>query len=234
MIDLRFVALHGNVGSPLDWDSLDLPHLHALHLWRLAGGNMTTFADTLAKDWGSDGRTILLGYSLGGRPALTALSRHPTAFAGAVILAAHPGLATDESRRERRETDFVWAERAREIPWADFLAQWNAQSVFDSRPTLDRSDLEPFRFDISNAFLQWTLGCQPDLRGALEKIEIPILWLTGEHDHAYSALAQGIIGRFPRGQHRLIPKAGHRLLGEAPETVRQEIQTWLAENFPGD
>ena len=232
MNDLRLVALHGNVGSPADWDALELPHLHALNLWRLAGGDMASFADDLANDWGRDGRTILLGYSLGGRLALTALSRHPTAFAGAIILAAHPGLTTDETRQARRDSDAIWAQRARELPWTEFLAQWNVQPVFSYAPATDRSNLEPFRSGIADAFLQWSLGNQPDLRRALEKIEIPILWLTGEHDHAYTALAQEIIGRLPRGQHRIIPEAWHRLLAEASEVVRQEIQEWLTENLP--
>lgn len=231
MSDLRFVALHGNVGSPADWDALELPRLHALNLWHLAGGDMKSFADDLANDWGSDGRTILLGYSLGGRLALTALCRHPTAFAGAIILAAHPGLTTDETRQARRDSDAIWAHRARELPWTEFLAQWNAQPVFGSDPPPDRSNLEPFRFSIADAFLHWSLGCQPDLRNALEKIQIPILWLTGERDQAYTAMAQEIIGGLPRCQHRIIPEAGHRLLGDSPGAVRLEIQAWLAEHF---
>lgn len=232
MSELRLVALHGNVGSPLDWDALDLPDLDALNLWSHSGASMNAFADDLAKRRGGKDRTILLGYSLGGRLALTALCQHPTAFAGAVIVAAHPGLVTDETRQIRRDSDAVWAQRARELPWAEFLAQWNAQSVFGSRPAPDRSDLEPFRSGIADAFLHWSLGCQPDLRNALEKIQIPILWLTGENDHPYTSLAHNTMQRLARGQHRIIPDAGHRLLSDAPGIVRQEIQEWLAEHFP--
>jgi 2-succinyl-6-hydroxy-2,4-cyclohexadiene-1-carboxylate synthase len=232
MNELRLVALHGNVGSPRDWDALDLPRLHALNLWSRAGATMETYVDDLAKEWGGKGRAILLGYSLGGRLALMSLCRHPTAFAGAVILAAHPGLATGEAREARRLSDAAWAQRARELPWADFLSQWNAQSVFGSLPAPHRSDLEPFRSGIAEAFLQWSLGCQPDLREALAGIKIPMLWITGERDHAYTSLAQEITRAIPFGQHRIIAEAGHRLLSDAPGIVRQEIQEWLAEQFP--
>lgn len=232
MNELRLVALHGNVGSPRDWDALNLPHLQSLNLWSHSGATMKTFADDLAKKWGGDGRTILLGYSLGGRLALTTLCQHPSAFAGAVILAAHPGLATDEARIARRSSDAVWAQRARELPWADFLAQWDAQTVFGSRKAPNRSDLEPFRSGIADAFLQWSLGCQPDLREALVGIKIPMLWITGERDHAYTSLAQEITRALPSSQHRIITDAGHRLLIDAPGMVRQEIQGWLAEQFP--
>jgi len=231
MRELRFVALHGNVGGPCDWDALPLPQMHALDLWTGAGQSMETFADHLAETWGGDVRTILLGYSLGGRLALTALARHPQAFLGAVILAAHSGLSTDEDRQARRKADADWARQARELPWAEFLARWNGQAVFGGSASPDRSDLEASRFAIADAFEHWSLGCQGDLRDALTELKIPILWLTGEGDPTFTERAADITRRLRDGRHRIIPGAGHRVLHDAPEAVRKEIQDWLDEQF---
>ncbi len=196
---MRIVALHGNVGQPTDWNLLE----HSLGqtfdkrcLWEPGA------LEFAAGD-------ILLGYSLGGRLALQAAVAAPEKFQAIIVLSAHPGLINPMARQERCVADAHWAHLAETLPWAEFLRQWDAQSVLGNGSP-DRFALEQYRTAIAAGFRQWGLGVQPDLRGGLRELQCPLHWITGEEDTKFTALAAtaGV------GSHHMVPHAGHRLLAE--------------------
>lgn len=212
------VALHGNLGSTADWESLSLPGLHAIDLWTFSSLSFGEFADELATTL-TEGleRPFLVGYSLGGRLALHAMARHPERWSGALILSAHPGLCCVEDRLARRISDDIWARDAREMEWGAFVEKWNRQTVLDGgggSATLSQLALESRREAIACAFESWSLGRQEDLRRSLSSFQSPVRWITGERDEKFTRLGAEMEGVFVRFNHAVIPGCGHRLLQE--------------------
>lgn len=206
------LALHGNLGSATDWDSLGIPDVQALNLWEYSHLSFAEFASSISE---RDDRPILAGYSLGGRLALHAMAAFPDRWRAAVILSAHPGLPCVEDRIARSISDGVWAKRAREMPWSGFLAEWNRQPVLaESSVQTDQEALEPQRESIARAFENWSLGRQEDLRPRLRRFESPVLWITGAEDRKFSALAEEMGSVFPNFRHEVLSDCGHRLLTE--------------------
>lgn len=217
------IALHGNLGSPADWEAIGLPGLRAIDLWDYSALSFFEFAHELATTLthGLE-KPILAGYSLGGRLALQAMAMHPERWSGAVIVSAHPGLCCVEDRLARRISDEIWAKDAREMEWGAFLEKWNRQPVLASPEKAisgDQLALESKREAIALAFETWSLGRQEDLRRSLRSFHAPVLWITGEHDEKFTRLGSEMAEVFPNFRHAVIPGCGHRLLGEKPKEV---------------
>lgn len=219
------LALHGNLGSTADWERTGVAGLKAVDLWEHSEKGFHEFAEALAGPL-SEGlqKPILAGYSLGGRLALHALAAFPERWSGAVILSAHPGLCCVEDRLARRTSDLIWARRARELSWGEFLDRWNAQPLFGetSVDLLERQrSLESRREAVASAFETWSLGRQEDLRVSLRRFSGPIRWLTGGKDDRFTRLGEEMAATHPTVRQVIVPDIGHRVLEACSEQVAE-------------
>lgn len=234
-------CLHGAVGMAADWRSfakqlaVEKTGSRAVDLWRFLDCQpmpLTDFGPALNADAGGEvfrgsGRA-LLGYSMGGRLALHALleSGHP--WKAAVIVSAHPGLESRAERNARQAADAAWATKALAGNWQDFLKDWNAQPVLGASAIRDSQatgSLVMRRREIARSFVDWSLGAQEPLWDRLPEIAIPVLWVVGESDEKYRALAERAVALLPSAKLVIAPGAGHRVPWEAEE--------WLAETVSG-
>ena len=175
-----------------------------------------------------DRHPLICGYSLGGRLAMQAVLAHPPLWKGAIFVSANPGLEHEEERAARRAKDAEWAVQCLSASWENFLKEWDAQGVFEgSPPPPDRSSLKPWRKSISRAFIDWSVGAQENLAPLLKQSPVPQLWIAGQRDARFSALARRMAG----GQAVIIPHAGHRLPLETPERLAECLQPFILQNL---
>ena len=233
-------SLHGNAGLPDDLMPLVLASgqpFHAWHLWRTLAerpeaDSFDAFGihlnGTAARD--TQRPRILLGYSLGARLALHALTQQPQLWDAAILISAHPGLRTDEERAARLPQDHAWAVRFLRDAWPDVMAAWNAQPVLagETIPSTDRRLIETWRREIAHACDVWSLGRQADLRPLLPSVRCPVLWITGARDEKFTALAAESCSLLPHARHAIIPDAGHRVHLDQPSAVATEIAGFLS------
>jgi 2-succinyl-6-hydroxy-2,4-cyclohexadiene-1-carboxylate synthase len=231
-------ALHGNSGLPEDL----LPLLHTLgapfrawHLWQwLAdhpeGNSFTGVASSLNDAAAQEpAPRVLLGYSLGARLALHALTQQPAAWDAAVLISAHPGLTTDKERATRLVQDQSWAVRFLREPWDGVMAAWNAQPALAGEAVSPANQrlVETWRREVASGCNAWSLGRQENLRPRLREITCPVLWITGAKDTKFTSLAAECWALLPRARHCIVPDAGHRVHLDQPEAVRQAIAAHL-------
>ncbi len=227
-------CLHGAVGMAADWDHFagrmeaSGHKTYALDLWSYLEHAECTFRE-FARKICEEARKeecppLLVGYSMGGRLALHALLEDSEAWAGAVVVSAHPGLQDEGERILRMAADAKWAGKALTGSWMNFLSQWEAQSVLQGKcvdPAADRRHLESRREAVARGFTSWTLGKQADLRSSLQKVERPVVLVSGARDCKFTALAEELSvvmpNTFPMGPL----DAGHRVPWEAPEDFAQ-------------
>lgn len=238
------LALHGNLGQPSDWEGLGLEGVLAPELWQFSSTSFEEFSHTLYEDLTRDlQRPLLVGYSLGGRLALHSMALNPEHWAGAVLLSTHPGLTSPAERTARLASDTAWAQKARQGSWKEFLELWNRQPIFSKlgakdpiespRWTLTQLGLEPRRHTIADAFVNWSLGNQEDMRHRLRHFRAPVLWITGAADTKFTTLGASMAGIFPRFHHEVIAGCGHRLLQEAPSRLRDLIEGFRNQSLQG-
>ena len=230
-------CLHGAVGAASDWRGLASALAKsgistlAVDLWRFLECEsvpMPEFGKRLNAEAAGEVpramRRILVGYSMGGRLALHALLEGGP-WDAAVIISANPGLCDPAEASARRSSDTLWATQALTLPWQDFISKWNAQPILGGAMRDSREDgkLIQRRREIARSFVDWSLGSQQSLWDRLPEIKIPTLWIAGENDPKFRALAEEASYLADSFQLAIAPDSGHR--------VPWESEAWLAEEI---
>ena len=78
---------------------------------------------------GSSAPLVLLGYSMGGRLALSLATRHPGEVDGLILESTTTGITDPDQRNERRASDLRNADLIRQ-DFAMFLEEWDRNSLF--------------------------------------------------------------------------------------------------------
>ncbi|MEP2776840.1 MAG: alpha/beta fold hydrolase [Luteolibacter sp.] len=230
-------CLHGAVGAASDWRGLAAKiaeggiATRAVDLWRFLQCEsvpMPEFAKRLNADAAGEvsrgQKRILVGYSMGGRLALHALLDGGP-WDAAIIISANPGIRDPAEASARRSSDTLWATQALTLGWDDFLKKWSEQAILTGAIRDEREDkkLIQRRREIARSFVDWSVGNQAPLWDRLSNLEIPVLWVAGENDTKFRAIAEEASGLAPNFQIAVAPNAGHR--------VPWERGDWLAERI---
>jgi 2-succinyl-6-hydroxy-2,4-cyclohexadiene-1-carboxylate synthase len=241
----RLIALHGFLGGPEDWDAVaaECPEARwePLDVWDL-------FSSPRVRDWPSIGAalgerlralaaqdslpTYVVGYSLGARLAMAVaeLGSAQSAVAGTCLVSGHPGLpdADEQARAERKAADETWARRFVDAPVHLIWKQWDSQPVFAGTSVPRRGDRLPApRATIARTMRVASLSSQPDRRPQLLGWAKPLLWVVGERDVRYRAVAEslsagGVPATFVTCEH-----AGHRVPWDNPVLFCRTLREWI-------
>ncbi len=179
------------------------------------------------------GTQHLVGYSLGGRIALSLLAAAPGRFRTATIVSAHPGLFMDAQRDGRRTLDRRWIDLLDTRGLAAFVDTWEQQPLFASQSRLPPALLAEQRRrrlvqrpdGLAANLACFGLAEMPDTWPALRRWRGRLGWMAGALDDKFVAIAERVCRERPATQVRIVPDVGHNLLLEAPEAV---IATALA------
>jgi 2-succinyl-6-hydroxy-2,4-cyclohexadiene-1-carboxylate synthase len=147
----------------------------------------------------------LAGYSLGARLALGIAVRHPERVSRLTLVGAHPGLASDTERDERRRSDQRWIELLETCGIDAFVDAWSAQPLFASErrlPEALRSARRKERLghdpkELARSLRITGLAEMPNFRPRLGEIRAPVTLMTGELDAKFSALAEEVSNLLP-------------------------------------
>jgi 2-succinyl-6-hydroxy-2,4-cyclohexadiene-1-carboxylate synthase len=182
-------------------------------------------------------RCHLVAYSMGGRFALFLLTHYPDFFLSAVIESASPGLKTEAERAVRKQQDELWIERLRERSIDEFLHDWYAQPLFQtmnrSKPRFERMLQSRAGHDPSALALSLQhmgTGVMLPLWENLPGITIPLLFVAGERDEKYCALAHEMANLCPYAQAAIIGNAGHNTHFERPEAFGVAVAQFLKQD----
>jgi len=241
--------LHGFMGSSADWAPLvreledefhclmiDLPgHGQSLgqpeEAYSVAGA---TEAVVKVLDAEGVSSCVLVGYSMGGRVALSLALRHSSRVERLILESASPGLRSKAERAERRTVD---AERATRIEddLDAFLADWYRLPLFASLARHDlvdamirtRSENDPA--ELARALRGMSPGRQTSFWERLDEIACPTLVLTGALDDKYAAITEETAARIDTAQRVVLPKAGHNVHAERPSSFLEVLHQFLTD-----
>jgi 2-succinyl-6-hydroxy-2,4-cyclohexadiene-1-carboxylate synthase len=236
------VLLHGFTGSAATWSDL-APQVaeagHPVIAVDLVGHGrseaprdieryaMERACDDLAALLAALGheRAFWLGYSLGGRTALSLAARHPERVVALLLEGATAGIADDAERAERVLADDGLAERIERDGVPAFVDAWEALPLWASQGSLSaetRSRLRAQRLandstGLANSLRGMGAGAQPSLWGQLGELRAPTLLLAGSLDVKFTAIAGEMAHAFPDATMVPIEGAGHAAHLERPQ-----------------
>ena len=223
------VLLHGFMGDPFVWNSLRTQGSFAPalvgHDPRAKSENVAAFEDEVARlsrliQANRSGPLHLIGYSLGARVALGIAAAIPVDRL--TLLSGRDGLRDATEREERAQQDELCAARLEacsdERAFADFLSQWDAQPVLQTRSIAAHSaDLtrrlshDPRR--LASAMRALSLGRMPVYAPHVQCARVDVI--AGGRDEKFSALAAPLAASL-NATLTIIPHKGHDLPREAP------------------
>lgn len=174
---------------------------------------------------------VVVGYSMGGRLALHAALARPERVAALVLIGATAGVEDPQERHRRRARDEELALRLERTGLDAFLGEWLAMPMFSGLPEWARFDeerransVEGLAASLRNA----GTGSMTPLWDRLGAITCSTLLVTGEADHAYTAIAARLAERLGGPTRRVVVAgAGHAAHLEAPEAVIGEVTDLL-------
>lgn len=228
--------LHGFTGSSASWAYLMLPTFQRLTVNIAGHGNY--IPDDLA-DYHIEAEANritgmidepvnLLGYSMGGRLALTIAVHYPEKVASLILESAAAGLKTEAEREERIQSDNALADKieAKGIEWfADYwgnLPLWANQSA-EQKAALYQQRLKNSPKGLANSLRGMGTGQMPPLWDALPQLKMPVKLIVGELDSKFLVINQEMAALIPNAQLHIVPNAGHAVHIEAPDTYRRAV-----------
>lgn len=247
------VLLHGFMGSVRTWDA----HLPAFgEQFRviapdlLGHGLSEAPADperysmaycvadlTAILDYYHLDRVHLLGYSMGGRVALSFAVHHPERVASLILESASPGIADPIERQTRVMADVALAERLEHDSLASFVDYWERLPLFASQrrlPDYTQASLRSQRMQnsargLANSLRGLGTGVQLSLWDRLVEVAAPTLLITGELDTKFVKIGQTMAQELPNAQLVVVPGAGHTVHLEQPVAFNRLVLDHLAE-----
>ncbi len=179
----------------------------------------------------------ILGYSMGGRAALSLLARHPDAVRSSVLIGASAGLERADERAARVTQDEALADRIENQGLARFVDDWMALPLFASQSqrlapdVLSRAREQRLAsppHGLANSLRGMGTGAQPSLHQALGSMQARVLFAVGDEDAKFRGVAQDLASRMPRAQLAVVPNAGHAAHLENPEALLRIAEEFLA------
>ena len=241
------VFLHGLLGSGQDWHSvtehlsprpyicLDLPGhgVSALDACRHFGDCCKQISDTLLTHIMPHRPIVLVGYSLGGRIAMSGIANGDFAQLNVQMLIVEGGnfgLSHRDAKQARWLSDSHWAARFRNEPIEQVLSDWYQQPVFSSLNHEQRQQLITKRSanlgpSVANMLEATSLAKQDDLLDGLKRTRVKTHFICGEKDHKFSQLAKLSGLSFSQ-----VVNAGHNVHLEQPKAFADIINAQLKLN----
>ncbi len=225
------VFLHGFMGDPFVWNPLRTQGSFAPalvgHDALAKTESVASFEDEVARlsrliQANRQGRVHLIGYSLGARVALGIAASIPVDRL--TLISGRDGLSNEAERAQRAQQDEAWAARLDacddEQSFAEFLVQWDAQPVFQTRTKPTSPDLarrlahDPHR--LAAALRALSLARMPVYAPHVRCAWIDVI--AAAQDDKFRALAEPLAASL-HAKLTMIPNAGHDLPREAPSAL---------------
>jgi len=177
----------------------------------------------------------VLGYSMGGRLALTFAVRYPHLVQTLILESSSPGLKTEKERIKRREEDERLAQFIEQHGVASFVERWENIPLFSSlqrlpldvQQQLREERLQHQAIGLANSLRGMGTGAQPSWWDTLHQLTMPTLLICGENDEKFCRIASEMVQLLPNGTLITVPHAGHVVHIEQRERFCTLVQQFV-------
>lgn len=178
----------------------------------------------------------VLGYSMGGRLALTFALKYQHMVDLLILESASPGLRTEGERALRRKSDKKLATMIMEKGIKDFVDYWENIPMFDSQKTLPEAEQKQIReqrllscpIGLSNSLTGMGTGSQPSWWNELNQLSLSVLLITGELDKKFCEIADQMTALLSNCTWKIVKNCGHAIHVEKPEKFGTIVEEFLS------
>ncbi|MCP8617788.1 2-succinyl-6-hydroxy-2,4-cyclohexadiene-1-carboxylate synthase [Salirhabdus salicampi] len=245
------VLLHGFTGSTETWKRLKpyLPSTLKTIAIDLPGHGKTTYESTYRmEDICDDVKYVIealgyhkvhiLGYSMGGRIALSFACTYPQYLKTVTLESTSPGLKTDHERTIRQESDEKLAKKLEIEGIHPFVTYWENIPLFQSQRSLPKSVQQEIKDErlgqnpneLAHSLRNIGTGSQPSYWDCLLQLDTPTLLITGELDEKFVKINSLMKKSLQNVHFRVISKTGHTIHVEKPQIFGKIVSDFILHN----
>ena len=221
---MDIVALHGFLGDPSDWECFTELPLKPVDLSSYCNLSFYDFAEKFNREHRTS--NVLLGYSMGGRLGLHCLIHSPNQWKAAIIISSDPGFTSEDKKEERIIRDKKFLKRFEHEDFDSLMQEWDAQEFFNQETPIFKRNKNTLQQSLTG----WSLGNQQDLRQAILKLPMPILWIAGGNDKKYSELTKSLKFLNKKSRVWIAENAFHRVPWELKIEFQNQVNAFLKTN----
>ncbi len=182
-----------------------------------------------------DSKVILIGYSMGGRAALSFAVKYPEEIKGLVLESASAGIKNDTERNKRYEEDLKLVEFLSSHSMEEFIDFWQDQEMFNTQRRFSNDKIKRLKkikytnskIGLMNILRGFSTGIMPPLHDKLKTIPIKVLLISGELDTKYNFINSKIVRGFRKAKHKVVKNSGHNTHLEEPKRTAEIITNYL-------
>jgi len=178
----------------------------------------------------------VLGYSMGGRLALSFAMEFPEKVRKLVLESSSPGLKTAEERNRRQIQDERLANQILEHGIEEFVYYWENIPLFSSQKELALQEQQIIReqrlqnspVGLSNSLKGMGTGVQPSYWDKLSLFESDTLLITGAMDEKFCIIAEKMVFSMKNAQWMKVDGCGHAIHVEHSEKFGTIVNGFLS------
>lgn len=245
------VLLHGFTGTRHTWQSLVevLRDTHQVITVDLPGhGQTKTCTERSMKQCCNDLQHLithlglsevhLLGYSLGGRTALSFAIYYPEMVTSLILESASPGLEKPKDQEARQKHDHQLAKRLETEGIDAFVNYWEKIPLFETQQTLPQVIKQQIRHErrsqsahqLACSLRAMGTGAQPSWWKKINDLKMPILLLVGALDAKFVAINHLMAKRMDTSHIHEVENSGHAIHVEQPDKFGKIVKRFLNHN----
>lgn len=180
----------------------------------------------------------ILGYSMGGRLALTFVILYPERVRKLILESASPGISDELQRQERRMKDAELAELIINKGITNFVDYWENIPLFSSMKSLPldvqmkirKQRLSNSPKGLANSLNGMGTGSQPSWWERLNEIESEVLLLTGIKDEKFCLIAEKMQKSIKNVNWIVFYESGHTIHVEEEEKFGTIVSDFVSIN----
>jgi|APIni6443716594_1056825.scaffolds.fasta_scaffold104463_2 2-succinyl-6-hydroxy-2,4-cyclohexadiene-1-carboxylate synthase len=182
-------------------------------------------------------KIFLLGYSMGGRIALSYAAAFPDDLKGLILESASAGIKNDEERQKRYEEDLKLAEFIETHTLEEFIEMWKDQELFNTQRRFSNDKLKKIKkknasgskIGYANSLKGFSTGIMPPVHDKLKKIPLKVLLVTGDLDSKFTGINARLSKRFFKAKHKIVRNSGHNTHLEEPKRFVEIVLNYLGQ-----
>lgn len=179
----------------------------------------------------------LVGYSMGGRTALSFAMAFPNKIRSLILESASPGLRLEEERNQRMQNDDKLAKKIEKEGIRSFIDFWENIPLFHTQNNLAPSVQEKIRHErlnqnevgLSQSLRFMGTGAQPSWWNQLESVKSPVLLIVGELDKKFVNINEDMQHLFHSADLKIVEEAGHAIHVEKPEIFDKLVSSFIIQ-----
>ncbi|UOQ46080.1 2-succinyl-6-hydroxy-2,4-cyclohexadiene-1-carboxylate synthase [Halobacillus salinarum] len=179
----------------------------------------------------------LLGYSMGGRAALSFALLYPEKVNKLILESASPGLEKPEEQKERKARDAALARRIEDKGIESFIDYWENIPLFDSQQELPieqkvkikEERLHHHPVGLIQSLLGMGTGSQPSWWRSLSVLSTPLLLITGMKDEKFKIINRRMDSLALESQLTIVEGAGHAVHLENPKLFTEIVEAFVIQ-----